>query len=705
MKDESLVSIENTVSDAVKFFPDISGKDHRLEILLLSMVAVLMIIIPILILSDRKKNHRWGVKKNPGGKQRLSDRIFPPIYHFLMSFPFTRAYMEKIAYRYRLISPCDRRVIARKAVGVCLLSWGCCLLTFITVFAFKPRFSTLIIVAAAIVIINAEVVGRMTKAYIISVLIETQMLLLNLQHNFHVEYRVDDAFYRSMDNLSANMKAAVDQIYQLLLSEDKEEALLEYYENIPNKFLRALVSQCVAVMDRGDKIMKGQRLFIINLEKLYCELDIEIEKQQRLNNEFFGVIAIVIAPIFCIDFVKSFAINIKENMATFYYGKQGILLDLGLILFISLIYVVMRKSAEYASYKQTGHQWLYRLDRIPFVKRAIDNYCEKNATQVERLRRELRNNGNHLRPRHFVLRSLVIAFLILVVSVGVSVYLHGLSRKQLLAAGRAEVETLTSAAKESHYDKMAELIETFTARYVLSGDKEAEMPAKAEEMAEVFQKEGTFRNRLINDALAKEVYRRIQAYQKEHFSFADLFICLLLSWASYFLPRILLKYNAAVSRDAMEDEVNQMNGCISMLMHYDSMTVKQILTELESFAVVFKQSLRVCINDYGAGDINALRELKENEPYEPFGRIVDNLIRCDEMPISQAFHEIDVERDGYMSKRKLANEKAIKKRVLRAYLLAALPFMVLFAYGIVPPLAASMNEINAMLRDLETTSW
>ena len=42
----------------------------------------------------------------------------------------------------------------------------------------------------------------------------------------------------------------------------------------------------------------------------------------------------------------------------------------------------------------------------------------------------------------------------------------------------------------------------------------------------------------------------------------------------------------------MEDEVNQFNALIGMLMYNDTMTVKQILQEMESFAVVFKQSIK-----------------------------------------------------------------------------------------------------------------
>jgi hypothetical protein len=144
---------------------------------------------------------------------------------------------------------------------------------------------------------------------------------------------------------------------------------------------------------------------------------------------------------------------------------------------------------------------------------------------------------------------------------------------------------------------------------------------------------------------------------------------------------------------------------IGMLMHNETITVKQILVEMESFAQVFKQSIRICIDEYSSGDLVALDDLKEREPYEPFRRVIENLILCDEMPISQAFSEIQLDQDGYMSKRKLSNEKSIRKRVIRAYILAAIPFLLLFAYGLMPALMSTMNELNQLLSELENTAW
>lgn len=670
--------------------------------LFLLMTAVFIIIVIILILQDRRSNRLWNGKGSYKSKPRLADRFFGCVYRFLINFFLTKNYMEKLSYRYRLISPCDSKLISRKTVASCLISWCICLISFLSIFLFNPRLITLITAGTAIFLTDSEVIGRMVKIFEIHVLQETQRMISNVEHNYYIDYRVDDALYQSKESLSPYMKLAANQIYQLLLSDNREEELREFYENIPSKYLRAFVNQCVGVMERGDQTIDGKLLFIRNMENLQREIDIEVDKLNRLRMEFLGVIICVVAPVFCIDFVKKFAISIKENMEGFFYGKEGFLLDAGLLFITAGIYFIMRRSAEYRSFYQSGHRWLAVVDRIPLIKKAMDNYCDKNASRMERLKKELRNNGSNIRPRFFMLRSFLLAGSVFVLSIGITIYLHEISKSLLLIARPADVEILTSAAKESQYEAMGEMIEGCTHRYLY---EEKKALLTKEDVTAALSREGKFSNTIINEALAEEIIRRVNEYKQEHFSLLNLVICLLLGGVAYYLPKLILDFNSTVSKDAMEDEVNQFNALICMLMYVDSMTVKQILEEMETFAVVFRQSLRNCINDYGSGDMDALKALKEREPYEPFKRIVDNLIRCDDMPICQAFHEADVERDGYMAKRKLANEKSIRRRVFRAYVLAAVPFILLFSYGIVPTLLSSVNEINTMLEELQNTAW
>ena len=616
-------------------------------------------------------------------------------------FPLTQNYIKKLSYRYRLISPCDSKTIAKKTVKSCLVSWTISVSVFLMIFLSNKTLITLITASLAILIVNAEVVSRMAKKHEINILVEMQRMLVEVVHYYYVEYRIDDAIHRAREHLSPDMKVAIDQIYLLLLSRDREESLRKYYDNIPNKYLRAFVSQCIGIMEHGDQVVDEKSLFVRSLENLQSEIDIEIDKLQRLNMEFMGVIVCVISPVFCIDLVKQFAISLKPSMIDFYYGRDGFLLDMGLLLVITSIYVIMRKSAEYTPFHLSSHKWLFHIDQ-GFVNRAMNNYCDKNASKQERLKRELRNSGSNIGARYYVLRSFIIAVTVFFLSMGITIYINKSSKNRLLIVKPHEIETFVTVAKETQYESMINTIESYTRKYI---DEPKLLPKDKEELIKIFKVNGIIYNSKIAEVLAEDILNRVRKYNSDFISFVDLLVCLFISIIAYYLPKAILKYSSAISKNAMEDEVNQFNAIIGMVMYNEAMTIKGLLKEMESFAMVFKQSLRMCIDDYSSGDLEALGDLKEREPYEPFRRIVDNLIRCDDMTIKQAFSEIQLERDGYMAKRKLANEKSIKKRVYRAYALAAIPFILLFAYGLMPALISSMNELNLLIKELENTAW
>lgn len=675
-----------------------SFMDKRITVILLVILIIYLFAIAGLLLKERARSMLWKNTRGYKGRDKFSVSLYFTIYRILKAIPFTRSYMEKLSYQFRLICPCDSRIIARTTVEACLISFCLSSIVLFLIFLMNPQLITLITAAFGIVILNKEIVGRMANNYEITLNQEIQHLIENEIHNYYMNYRVDDALYHSMDHLGPNMKVVAEQIYRLLLSDDKEAAITEYYDNIPNKYLREFVSLCVGVADRGDQIIEGKYLFVKNLENLYEQLEIEIDKLQRLRMEFAGVMVVVILPVFCISIVKWFCISIKSNMEAFYYGKEGFLIDMILLIITSVIYAVMHKSSEYRSFYPSTYKWLYTLDRIPFVKKAMNNYCDKNASRLERLKRRLKNNGYHIGARHFILRSFLIAGSVFLISIGISIYLNWTGREKLLIVDSAYIPTITTASDESQYTEMKSVIETYTKKLV------SQKEITKEKLLDLLRKERIFTNNLINEALADEIIQRVTKHRTFHFGFKDLFFSLLIGFIAFYVPDYLLKYSSRVTKDAMEDEVNQFNALISMLLYDKSMTVKRILIEMESYAIVFKRSIKTCINDYGSGDINALQRLKEEEPYPPLSRIIDNLIRCDEMPLHEAFHEVDMEREGYLSKRRLSNEKSIKRRANRAYLLAAVPLLLLFAYGIIPTLVSSMNEISQTL-DMLGTVW
>lgn len=691
-------SFLQTLAPVIAMKIDVSTK--TLYMIMGILIILLIIILTLFAIQEINKKKMWDGKRK--GNKKFKSRFHITIYKRLMINPMTRSYMEKVSYHFRMISPCDIGEIAKKTVMTCIISWSLCVLAFILLFIADTKFINLIIAGTTIVIINLDVIARVSKHYKLKSHEETMLMLEDIIHFYYTEHRVDDAIYQARDSLSKNMRFVANEIYQLLLSEDKESDIKEFNENVPNRFLRSLVNQCVITMEMGEQEVNGKILFIRNLENLQKEIDIEIEKMKELDMVFMGVVACVISPIFFINLAKQFAIYLSPEMLSFYYGNKGFLCDIGLLFLISSIYFIIRKNAEYTSFRQSNHQWLYNIDKIPVIHKMMDNYCDKNATKLEKLKLTLRNSGYNIRPRHYILRSYLLALMVLAVSIGTMFYLHDLSRKQQLKVDKIDMELLTSAADESLYEDMGKQVEIYVDKYTKI--KDDTKPTK-EEIINQLVKDGTFSNKLINEALANDIIKRISNYENEYFSFRELLLSLLLSVLAYFLPDLLIYYNSSASKDAMEDEVNQYNATIGSLMYLDGMTALQILVELESYAVVFKESIRICINDYGSSDIKALEDLKENEPYIPFTRIIDNFIRCDDMPIYEAFHEIDVDKDGYISRRKLANKKSIKKRAFRAFLLGVIPWCTLIAYCIAPPLLSTLNGLDSLTEELNNSSW
>ncbi len=75
----------------------------------------------------------------------------------------------------------------------------------------------------------------------------------------------------------------------------------------------------------------------------------------------------------------------------------------------------------------------------------------------------------------------------------------------------------------------------------------------------------------------------------------------------------------------MMDEVIQFESVILILMQIERMTVEEILDWMHMFSRIFRTSLQSCICHFPLDDEDALDQLIEDEPYEPFRRLIENL--------------------------------------------------------------------------------
>ena len=196
---------------------------------------------------------------------------------------------------------------------------------------------------------------------------------------------------------------------------------------------------------------------------------------------------------------------------------------------------------------------------------------------------------------------------------------------------------------------------------------------------------------------ANRIYEKIKLLTSETLQWTELLVAILVAFFMYYVPVIVLRFQVMMRRMDMEDEVMQYQTVILMLMHIERVSVEYILEWLERFAVIFKEPISTCMNNYDAGAYEALEQLKDDAPYKPLVRIVESLQSAVEnVKISDAFDELETDRNFFQEKRKEANERLINKKVKIGKILGFAPMITLFvAYLIAPLLVVSVLDMGS----------
>ena len=153
----------------------------------------------------------------------------------------------------------------------------------------------------------------------------------------------------------------------------------------------------------------------------------------------------------------------------------------------------------------------------------------------------------------------------------------------------------------------------------------------------------------------------------------------------------------------MEDEVMQFQTIILMLMRIERVNVEIILEWLERYSNIFKAPITKCVNNYEAGAWEALEAMKEEVSYIPLIRIIESLqAAVEKIPITDAFDELDSERDYYQEKRKESNERLIKRKAMIGKGIGFAPMISLFVgYLIIPLVFIGLTSMTSSMASLE----
>ena len=166
-------------------------------------------------------------------------------------------------------------------------------------------------------------------------------------------------------------------------------------------------------------------------------------------------------------------------------------------------------------------------------------------------------------------------------------------------------------------------------------------------------------------------------------------------FTGYMMPRIKIIIYHYRNRNQMMEETLRLQTLVLLLMHYSEITVEEILSWMEKFADLFRDSIERAVDDLSYQRKNALERLAFELKYEPAVRIAQGMAACDEIPIERAFYDLESEREYYMQQYKQSSFDSLKERAAISKLIAFAPFVTVLATRlIIPFVLVGLKELS-----------
>jgi hypothetical protein len=157
------------------------------------------------------------------------------------------------------------------------------------------------------------------------------------------------------------------------------------------------------------------------------------------------------------------------------------------------------------------------------------------------------------------------------------------------------------------------------------------------------------------------------------------------AFIAYRVPKISLKISYLLLKENIMSEINRFQATIIMCMHQDGVDVTSILNHLEMVAVYFKSSIAKVIDEYSGSGIESLEKLKYEEKHKSFIRIIDGLIVCDNISVSEAFEFIEKDREYDMQKREIQEARQLSNKVAMGKFISFIPMMTTICLKLILP--------------------
>jgi len=674
---------------------DSANNNFLLIFLVIVGVAFAAVIIMYMIIRKKRQNSDVVRIENlrKGTEQRSFswDVFYQKLYIRYMHLPFIKAYLLKIRRRLEINNLDDEFTTRLQASKI--ITKALAIIIPLTIILIAITHSNILLMFI-VLIFEAFIIDNLTDSMVNK--LDNQLLIqqidffAKMRHAYHETNMVAEAIYQTaQESEYVEISRQAEQIYNILNSSDPETELEKYYDIAPNNYIKEFAGISYLTQEFGDRKTDNTSLYLTNLENITQEMQLEILKRDKLNYVFQSLSFIAIAPTILLEPIRKWAISNFSFTKSFYDGKQGMYMQILIMVVTFICYILIRKLKDNGSTKITENNqnpWEEKLYKKKPIKRMVDLVMPIEGTkEFRKIQKQIKDAGSKKKIRWLYIDKIVLAIIAFVVSIGVFWGIHKLEINYIYTEPTVDYNLI---GQLSGKDELKAIEKTKRQNVILNKFR-GKSKTTQQEIQKEMKRTKEYRDFKDTDIEkeSKQIYDKLQKLNAEYLKWFEVLLAILFAAIAYASPSWLLVFQIKLRRMLMEDEVMSFQTIILMLMKIERVDVEMILEWLERYADIFKEQINRCLNNYESGAWEALEEMKEEVTYEPFIRIIESLqSSVERVPIKEAFEELDSDRQYYRDKRKETNERLVNEKGRIGKVIGFAPMVITFVGYLIVPL-------------------
>lgn len=676
------------------------------------LLALLIVIYLILQRNNKEKQYINSLQQGTKKSKFSSEIMYQKLYLFYLKTPFIKRYILKLRRRLEIVNIDDEYLTRLQASKILTRTFLIVIPVTIAIIALTHNNILLmsILLIFEVFLMDTIIDGMVDK--IDNNLLKQQINFFSeIRHAYHEFNMVEEAIYQTaQDDDNPEMARQAEKIYEVLISDDPESELEKYYDVAPNSYLKEFAGISYLTKEFGDRKVDGASLYLKNLNNITQEMQLEILKRDKLDYVFQSLSVIAIVPMLCLEPIKNWAVGQFSFTESFYNGKNGMLVQILILLATFVCYILTRKLKDNGSTnmntKNTENPWQEKLYRIKIVKKFIDLFMPKEGTKEDRKLRTLMKDAASKDKLEWVyVNRIVLCIATFVLSVMLFGRLHTIVINNVYTDPTVTYDIIGTMAEKDKRKGME--VTKSDNQYIEYFKNKPDL--KVEDITKIMT-QGKINKDYVDSTdgdrkvAAERIMKKISTINSEYIAWTEILGAMVLAMVAYMAPIWMLKFQTKMRQLEMEDEVMQFQTIILMLMRIERVNVEIILEWLERYANIFKDPLSKCINNYEAGPWEALEAMKEDVTYQDFIRIIESMqAAVEKIPIKDAFDELDTERDYYQAKRKESNERLISRKGMIGKVIGFAPMVLLFVgYLIIPLVFIGLTSMTTSFNSMSS---